>query len=389
MRTSLSLLSLVLLAPLLGCPPAKEGVPAEDDTSVVDETDADTDADSDTDTDTDSDTDTDTDTDTDSDTDTDTDTDTDPAFTAFAGSVTVYSATDGVVACDVEADLAGTAYTGTCDNCDFAFVMDDTITRDDSPSACTNYLAGVSYINEGLGFDLFMAHADPYMVAGYYGSYPYDDAFLVGADYYGTGSAYWFVTMYDGSYYGTFSRSGNDISWSYTAESVSYYGGYSAYYDSCSSSYYGYSGSSFSGTGGTSLLDCDGLIVDVWEVTTDGTAPLDVSVDTVDATTAFDAKIWVNDPDGCSVGFADDSFDCTYPPPTWQCPSTQITTPTAGTYQIVVESLGDCAGSTAEYQLLVDGGTDVVLVHDDVSSTGASVEVTTRVDVQGSGTLLP
>lgn len=69
--------------------------------------------------------------------------------------------------------------------------------------------------------------------------------------------------------------------------------------------------------------------------------------------TAFDPRAWINDPDGCTAASADDSFDCTYPPPTYACPGIMLSDLSDGTYSVVVSSYGDCAGTTADYSLQV------------------------------------
>jgi hypothetical protein len=73
----------------------------------------------------------------------------------------------------------------------------------------------------------------------------------------------------------------------------------------------------------------------------------------VDLGTAFDPKMWINDPSGCTIGYADDSFACTFPPPEYECPGLEIGTLEAGTYEVVVQAYGSCAGSTADYKIEV------------------------------------
>jgi hypothetical protein len=80
-----------------------------------------------------------------------------------------------------------------------------------------------------------------------------------------------------------------------------------------------------------------------------------VEVDTVSAATTFDPyfDVYVGSVFGNVAGGADDSFDCTFPPPNYQCPSDTIDAEATGNYIIDVAqaSSGDCVGSIAEYDL--------------------------------------
>jgi hypothetical protein len=350
MRT-LPLLSSLLLLPLLGCPPQEK---TDSDTASAES---------------------DTDTDADSDTDTDSDTDADRTDYNFTGSVTVQSTAAGATVCDAAADLTGTPYTGDCEGCDFAIDMSATVTTDNSTADCT-YYPTASFIEGGGYSDLIMAHADEYYV--YYAGYQ-NDVFFSGYSYASyTGPYFYGVIAYDGGYYGSFTRTGDDIAWSFTGSGTSTY----LYaYDGCGDyAEYSYSAGPFTGDGGSSTLACDGSTTDVWEFTSDGSA-VSISVDTNSADTAFDPRMWVNGPDSCTTDYADDNFDCTYPPPSYMCPSIE-TAGTAGVYQVVVTSYGSCAGSEAGYTLAVEGGTNVTLVVDDAVS---GYDYT--FDVEGSGTL--
>jgi len=110
--------------------------------------------------------------------------------------------------------------------------------------------------------------------------------------------------------------------------------------------------------------------MDVWQVTGEAGGELQISVDTVSADTAFDPWLFVVEPDGCTTAFADDNFDCTYPPPEYSCPAAAVSTE-AGTYQIGVMAYnGSCAGGSAEYELSINADWDVELTNiaDDVAS---------------------
>ena len=101
---------------------------------------------------------------------------------------------------------------------------------------------------------------------------------------------------------------------------------------------------------------------------TDGTA-LDITIDTTSLATAFDPYVWVQDASGCVVGYSDDSFTCTYPPPSYECPSVSLDETEGGTYEVIVLMYGSCAGSVGEYEIVVEHDSDpkLTLVHDNVS----------------------
>jgi hypothetical protein len=345
MRTlpTLPITVLWLLTPLLGCPTT----PAKDDTSASD---------------------TDTDTDSDSDTDSDTDADT-PAYD-FTGTVALTTTLNGLPDCNTTAAITGTPYTGDCLDCDFAVAVTSAITTDDSAETCT-YWSNLSLISPDGDAGLALGHADEYYL-GYYTGYQ-DNALFAGYGY-----PYWYGLSYNGSEYGTFTRTGDDISWTFSAAST-----YTYFYDynQCDGATESDAARSFGGTGAGSTLNCDGTTTDVWTFTADGSA-VSVTVDTVAADSAFDPVLWVNDPDMCSVVYADDNFDCTFPPADYQCPSFQLDSTTAGTYQVVVKSWGSCTGDSAAYQLTIDGGADLTLAVDDATSGYPYT-----VDIAGSGTL--
>jgi hypothetical protein len=340
----------------------------------------------------DTDTDTDADGDTDSDADADADTDTDVDMPdSFAGTVEYVFNMGGVNDCDATIDLVGSKYTGSCPGCDFAFDIDPTITADNGTEDC--YLHPYfSYVESSVYVGLMMAHMDSY--AGYYGTY--NDVFATGfgVDYsaYGFGyypGPYFFMMAYEGNTLGTFTRTGDDIEWDW------YYAGYDSeyeymYIDDCGE-YLDYDDFNdlVVATGEQGEVDCKGEILDVWGVELTTGQTVEISIDTADAGTAFDPLGWLNGPDDCTIAYNDDSFDCTYPPPSYQCPAFDHVATADGVHQIVVASYGSCAGSTAGYDLkvLVDGeAATLTLIADDADRytvTGSDYYY----DIHGSGTI--
>ncbi|MES2642301.1 MAG: hypothetical protein V4850_22650 [Myxococcota bacterium] len=354
-----SLFSLLIMLPLLGCPPKDDGA---DDTAPP------------------ADTDTDTDTDTDADTDTDTDVDVTPYN--FAGSVTVSTSKNGVAECDLEATLTGTPYTGDCEGCDFAVAITSEVTRDDSSADCAGYYSKFSFIADDLYTDLVMAHADEYVVYGYYGAYYMNDVFMSRYSYYGYEGYYGLISYtYAGTPYGsgTFGRTGDDVSWSVSADGVQTY----LYgYEYCSTAAESAATTSFGGDAATSTIACDSSTTDIWTFVA-GADPVTVTVDTVASASSFDPWMWVNGADECAVVLTDDNFECTFPPIKYACPSAELEGLTEGeTYEIVVASYGQCDAELVEYELTVGGATDVELAMDDAM---AGYEYT--IEISGSGAL--
>ncbi len=317
---------------------------------------------------------------------------------SFTGTVSVDSTIEGNSICATTVSLAGTKFTGECPNCDFAFDIEATI---DSrvPEACdvstyyTWYL-DPEELDEGTEVALHMAHSDSY--SGYYGSY--DDAFLFGytvsEDYRGYTSNYgpYFSPMtYSGSTYGSFSRTGDEIAWTLDEESedVEYY-----YSDSeCEVEADVSFAAGEAALGGdyvaTGSLPCSSdsvdAVLDVYTLTLAEAGDVTITVDTVADGTAFDPFFWINDTAGCVVDGADDSFDCTFPPPEYQCPSGTLTA-VAGTFQVVVGNYGSCNGAVGDYSLTVGATTDPTLTLLEDDAPAYAVTVVSHA-VSGSGTL--
>lgn len=299
----------------------------------------------------------------------DTDTgDTAPTYTGISGSVVYQTSVEGTTNCDVEISYTGTPYTGDCADCTFAFDVEGEVVRDDSVDDCAlsptySLVADSTYTQLGLIFwDSF---------EGYYGTY-YN---VFGTQYYyyypgyGELGPYTSYHYYSPAYYdnGTLTWDGTNLAWELTGASYTYY---SAYGGECASS----AGvdDTVVATGdetGTSDHHCDQTspIVDVWSFeSTTGVAT--VTIDTVASGTAFDPWMLVTDETGCFIdtGFgytADDSFDCTYAPASYQCPSAEVSSG-AGTYYVVVYSYGSCNGTTGAYEIRLDGGTNLTQVLD-------------------------
>jgi hypothetical protein len=406
-----------LLALLLGSTIVFAGACSKAET---DETDADTDTDTDSDTDTDTDTDADSDTDTDTDTDTDSDTDADlPA--SFDGSATYLYEYDGSKVCDLDIALAGTRFEGGCYDCDFAFAIDATVTEDRSEGDCNPYV-GLTFIGDDAGviIDPVLIHYPVY--AGYYADY--NEVLMSGWGYdltsYGYGvydSPYsTFTISYEGSENGTFSRTGDDIEWTFRLDGVD---SKSSFTEECPADYSDYnpltgdydadpaaSDGMAAGMKRSGDVPCDGSLYDSYTFTGSGSL-VDIVVNTVDEASAVDLAMYVNgkataaDDSTCdgTIHFADDSYDCEYEPASgYKCPALSFTAEAGEEYTVFVvgtnatDSSGaypDCdVVTTANYAIsIASGGFELTLgTANDVS---AKVDIAYQYDLAASGTITP
>ena len=124
---------------------------------------------------------------------------------------------------------------------------------------------------------------------------------------------YFGTVAYDGSETGTteFDNASGMLTWTFedtyeeTARTYFEYCDYIDYWDAYDN---------WDAPAGTSGIDCEGEVVDVWEVELTAGDMFLASVDTVAADSAFDPWMYVNGPDSCFTATADDSFDCTFEP---------------------------------------------------------------------------
>ncbi len=300
---------------------------------------------------------------------------------SFSGQVAVQSTHDGEPACDAVIELAGTRYGGTCEECDFAFVIDATVTHDAGSGDCV-LDPRWSYLEADPWTDLLLAHAPVFQTHGWYGTYTFDDALLTGYTLLDGENTWWLLAHAD-SPDASVTRSGDELSWSYAAQGPL---DVDPLYDDCGEIVESDADGALGGAVvATSELPCDGARADVWGFTGVAGESASVTVDTVAADTAFDPRLYVNGPDGCTGWTADDNFDCTFPPPSYRCPAVSLGT-ADGDYRVVVLAAGSCAGTLGAYTIRVDGvaGASLALVEDDMA-----VVVEQDLLVTGSGTLIP
>ncbi len=309
-------------------------------------------------------------------------------WSVLDGEILYRSTIDGELHCDARIALTGTSYTGECEGCEWAFSIEAEVSEDNGSADC-EMAPQLSYIANANYDSLSMAYVPVLETYSWWGdTYTYE-VLMTGYDYFYYGTVYgpyWFPVSSSDESTGTFSRVGNEIEWTFDLE---YLASAEAYSDLCddfseSGSTQPYGG----GFQGSSDLDCEGEIFDIWSfTTTDSGATLSVTVDTSSDDTAFDPMIWLRGPDDCSLIRADDNYECTYDPVAYRCPSLQVEESEAGNYQVVVASYGSCAGKTAAYALRVDGplSGELLLELDDIQRYGETTHV---LDIDGSATLI-
>jgi len=230
---------------------------------------------------------------------------------SFDGSVILQSTLGGEPLCDAEIALQGARFDGVCPDCDYAFAIEASVIADASAAEC--WLDPLlSFLADDVYSDLVLAHAPSFGVMEWYGMYYYGDALLTGYSVYGDGP-YWWVNSHDNSSEGTYARSGDDIDWTWEYQA---FVDVDPHYDDCgdvaqSDADEGYPGATVE----TGEIPCDGTSADVYRFTATAGQVVHLAVDTVADDTAFDPAMYVNGPDGCTLVEADDSFDCTFPPP--------------------------------------------------------------------------
>ena len=303
-------------------------------------------------------------------------------------------------ACDAEITLTGgpidlgdSPYAGQCEGCEYAFAMTAAVTTDNGTDLCDLDPFYTYIANAELGENM-MAFAPAFSYATFLGEFALTDAVLSGAAYVsGDYAGYGFVipsayATVDGEPSGhTVSLSGNTLSWAMTYAS-------SPAVPSCEEDAESDESTGATGTPSeTYTMACSSDAVKRLAFTGTAGEAVKVSVNTVDATTAFDAKAFIMTPDDCVLVDADDSFDCAFPPPNeYSCPSIAFTTAVDGEYEVVVgsypgEGVGDgCAGENAAFQVTVEAPSAKTIT---VKDEALPVKVRSKVDLSASGTITP
>jgi hypothetical protein len=317
--------------------------------------------------------------DADADTDTDADADADGGPSTYLGwevdgAVDYQSTLNGSTLCDALVGFAGPAYVGECDGCDFAFRVIGNIENAGDSTADCHLDPRLSFVADTTFDDFIISHADVRWVTNSTGlDYQIYNALSVGYSYYhpdygNFDGPYWFTAHHDEAEFdSSFSRDGNEVAWTFHVENVSATNEGEAHVDTCGAELIDTSVAAAGGESVEQTIPCDGIQVDIWEVTTSSSDAFTITVDTVADAPSFDPFIIVNNSaTGCVDTYADDGFACTNPPPTYECPAAEVTSGPA-TYEIIVGSLGDCSDEVVTYGLSIaseEEGLALVLIDD-------------------------
>ena len=302
----------------------------------------------------------------------------------FEGSLAYTSVRDGALICDVQVALQGTEYAGDCEDCEFAFVMEGTVSEDNSYSGC-ELDSLYSWVPSTEGYDLLLGYASDWTADG---GLEYQDLLMTGfsASYeFGTFGPYWeYLAHSESGSDGSVLVENDQVTWAFersTLEVESY-----NYYNACDELAWSEGKVAYGGDEEeANRVECDGSTVDVWEFDVAEGEEVAITLDTVSSDTAFDAWFWINDSEGCSVAAADDNHACTHSPIAYSCPAL-IFDGEPGVYQLVVQSLGQCTGENAGYvvRFQQDTDPDPRLV---VNEGEYAVSVDVVVNVEGTGTV--
>lgn len=311
------------------------------------------------------------------------------AYSGLHGTLTFQQVTDGELVCDKDIAITSTgAYTGDCQDCDFAFDVSAEVTRDDSTPLCVDdyttyqltwrdYDGDPPLTGRWLGFATqyyYTYHTDAVQLTYI------DDNQLLAGDLSGS-------TYFSGSY--TYQVDYDDGAPSRVVTGT-FGGGSSALVNGALTLEYDRSATIGVSSGdvwpcvvpvapvataateqtGDGDIPCDGSRYDYWRFEDTTGAPWTASVDTTAAATAADLQVSVFGPasaaDGNTCAWVDTSGAgnaCAFAPegrdgPAPTCPAVAFAGPPVAVYWLAVRVRGDsCAvGATvATYHLAIDG----------------------------------
>jgi hypothetical protein len=322
----------------------------------------------------------------------------------MTGRIDYASTSNGLADCDALIGLSGTGFVGECEGCDYAFLVDADVEEDRGSTTDCAYNPLLSFIENGVRENLILAHASE----GYLEQDDVDvlvqDLVQVGFSLYyeatetsesiGLEGPFWWQMYYgDISKESTFSRDGNELNWAFRFEdTVATWDGF-AMLDDCGEDLVDNATEAIvSDVSQDESIPCDGWQADVWEIVLGpDDDSFEVQIDTLEEDTTFDPAMLINDPEGCVTLYADDGFDCTVPPPAYQCPAGTIEGE-PGIYQIIVFSYGQCSGGDVDYRIEISGteaANTLTLAMNDVDRF-ENLQFTTKViDIAGCASIYP
>ncbi len=296
----------------------------------------------------------------------------------LSGSVRYAESLDGELRCGVDFALAGTPSSTACADCDFAFdVLSERVAEDGDTTLCYPpvQLTFEEMASDGMRNGV-LQHLPTFTTPSYtstdgygndvtWGGYVYDDLWRSGFESYS--AAYsgpygewpeyswgtWMSPMaWEGSETGvTFSRDGDSLTWTWGTAYDSYVVNDVQLACEGTAVTVAPTPRRIGLEAVTGTLPCAANSHDAWTFEAEAGDIVSISVDTVSAETTFDPMFWVNGPDTCTIAWLDDSYACTFPPPSFSCPSGKFQATESGTYEVFVATLSACAGETAAYTL--------------------------------------
>ena len=273
----------------------------------------------------------------------------------------------GITNCDITIGLTGTAVSGVCEDCDFAFKVDPEVTeyRSDFCDPSNGY----TLLPDGVHGNTHLAFAESYPIVSAitHDIEVYHDVMMVGysADYRSDGGGY-----YPGPYWGWLSWDGpySDLGWADLDGATLRWGDFyeeiarfDNHYAFCYTAIQSDATAAYGGEMVSGELDCVGTLMDGWGFVAEAGQEVTVSVDTPDPDAEFAPVMFVNGPDGCAVVRAQENFLCTsdedpvtvFAP---QCSSARFVAEQSGPHEVWIHSPGEgcLMGTTVTYELSVD-----------------------------------
>lgn len=271
--------------------------------------------------------------------------------------------------CTARIGLRGTAYEGTCPECDFAFDIESDV-FDAVGSGCEDIVPFWTWTENNIYKDPKLGFVEQYLGLQNVLWFGYAlELSAYGYDYYE--GPFWAIVHHDADIGHTFSFDGETMLWS--AESLVEYGyGLSDYLDyTCPPGTFQPAGPLESGLAAEGDIGCDGYTMDIFEFQATEGQSIEITVDTTSTWTAFQPNLFVSDPDGCVRAYSFGAFVCRYQADYFSvCPGLSLDVAQTGTHQVIVQVLpGSCVDpEIGEYEVLVSGasGSSLSQVADDV-----------------------
>lgn len=273
------------------------------------------------------------------------------------------------VDCDITVGLFGTALSGGCEHCDFAFQVDPEVLEvRGAPCEPQN---SYTLLTDGVHVNLAVAFAEnyPVFVPTLDEMETYHDAILIGfsLDYRGTEEGggyypgpYWSWLVWDGPYYdkGWADLEDQTLSWGWELHGI---GWFDPHYDYCYTAETSEATAAYGGELVTGQVDCSGNLADGWGFVAEAGQEVFITADNVDPDADFIPQLLVNGPDGCAILEAQENFSCTASPGSENmdnggCASARFFATLPGLYEVWLSSAGDGCNirNPVSYELYID-----------------------------------